>query len=172
MRNTLTILGLAAIVSFSLAFKAKDLDWFNLLGQTFYDKEVNSAFAKYGEKTSHHIRNDNKVQLNWEDHGISTTMNSSGNILSIYFFNDQYSLYDKTFKRFPGQLPLGLNLDHSPEELIEKVGKPSTDKGSAYRVLRYKTNYEYEFLFRQDVMQYMRIGLLDGKVPKENPLKN
>ena len=102
--------------------------------------------------------------MNWEKNGLSATIDEPGHILSLYFYNEQYQVANSTFKRFEGKLPLGVNLDLEPDKVIEKLGKPTKDEGSSYRRLFYKTNYEYEFLFRKDVMQYMRIGVIDGKI--------
>lgn len=142
------------------AFAPQDIEWFSLLGQTFEDTDVNAKFGKYGEFDWHSFRNDDETQVNWSKHGIAVTMNDLGEIQKIYFFNDQYTTEDHTFQRFSGALPYGITLDMNPKKVKELIGKPSLEEGSAYKIILYKTTFEYEFLFRDDVMMYMRIGLL------------
>lgn len=154
----------------SLAFQQKEKDWFGVLGLTFYDKAVSQAFGEYGDHTNYHERSDITLQMNWKEDGIAVAVDEPGRILSVFFFNAEYTAASTVFKRFEGKMPLGVTIDDSPDEVIEKIGTPNTDEGSAYRRIFYKTNYEYEFLFRQGVMQYMRIGVLGGKI-KGKPSK-
>jgi hypothetical protein len=150
---------LFAAITF-LAF-APSADWFSLLGKTFQDTDVKSQFGQFGDHDSHEFRNDYETQVNWTMHGIAVSMNDLGEIKKIYFYNDKYQLGDYTFNRFAGQLPMGVSLDMSPAKVKELIGTPTSEGGSTYKVITYKTTVEYEFLFKSGVMQYMRIGLLD-----------
>lgn len=143
----------------SVAF-ATDINWFSFLGKTFQDGDVRAQFDSYGKHSSHEFRNDFETQMNWTEHGVSISMNDAGEIQKIYFFNDQYDLYNDIFNRFNGSLPLGITLDMSPEKIKEKIGKPTEENGTIYKVITYRTTYEYKFLFKKGTMQYMRIGLL------------
>ncbi|MCB0736968.1 MAG: hypothetical protein KDC92_05610 [Bacteroidetes bacterium] len=166
-RSTLSLVLIGIVL---MAFNKADTDWFNVLGLTFADKAAIRAFAAYGEQTNYENKKDTTVQLNWEEHGIAASLGEKGHILSIYFFNEKYILNEVDFKRFKGKLPLSLNMNMTPEEVIEEIGTPTKDEGTVYRNLFYKTNYEYEFLYKKDVMQYMRIGVLNGKVDESKPL--
>ncbi len=155
-------ISIIAISVILLSF-SQTVPWFSFLGKTFEDGDVKTHFNRYGEYTSNEFRNDYETQVNWTEHGIAITMNDFGELQKVYFYNDQYTLKDLTFNRFNGVLPMGLSLDMSPEKIKEKVGKPTKEEGNFYKLINYQTTYEYEFLFKNGVMQYMRIGLL----PKE-----
>jgi hypothetical protein len=150
---------LAFVAIASIAYAA-NINWFSFLGKTFQDGDVRAQFDSYGKHTSHEFRNDYETQMNWTEHGISISMNDEGEIQKIYFFNDQYNLYNTIFNRFNGALPLGVTLDMGPEKIKEKIGTPTEENGTNYKEITYRTTYEYKFLFKKGTMQYMRIGLL------------
>jgi len=153
------LLIISSIVAFG-AFAPQNIEWFSLLGQTFEDTDVNAKFSKYGKFDWHVFRNDYETQINWSDHGIAVSMNDRGEIQKIYFFNEQYKTDDHTFNRFNGTLPYGLTLDMDPKKVKEIIGTPKLEEGSSYKKILYQTTFEYEFLFKDNVMMYMRIGLL------------
>ena len=148
----------------SLIFAQAEKDWFRLLGLSFNEKEVVEAFDVYGPKTSSLPRYDARVQINWEKEGIAVSMDDFGRILSIYFMNDRYTIDHIVFTSFSGTLPFKVELDMMPSDIIELLGKPNIDEGTVYRRILYKTNYEYEFLFKDNTIQYFRIGLLGNRV--------
>lgn len=156
-----------SVLSLSYTSAQQNVDWFNLLGKTIEDRDVMSVISEYGEYTSQFFRKDYETQLNWAENGVAITMNDLSVIKKIYFFNDQYSITEATFNRFRGTLPLGINLNMSPAQMKKVLGKPTSEEGSIYKKLTYITNFHYEILFKKDVVQYVRIGLLTEEQPKK-----
>lgn len=142
------------------AFGAASVDWFSYLGKSFEDKDVMAQFGQYGEYSSYIYRSDDETQMNWGPKGISITTNDAAELQKIYFFTNGYKLDDVTFRQCNKPLPFGITFDMTPEQVIEKLGTPSVDKGSYFRNIHYKTNYEYKFLFKEKSLQYMQIGLV------------
>lgn len=156
MKVALSLIAFLSLASFSLV----DKDWFSYLGKTFEDKDVNAEFGSYGEYTSYVYRGDYETQLNWATKGIAITTNDQSVIQKIYFFNEGYKIDETTFSKCRAKMPFEMNLDMTPEAVIAKLGKPSTDEGNYIRNISYKTNFEYRFLFKNAEMEYMQIGLL------------
>ena len=151
-------LSFAALICFS--FAQRNVDWFGMLGKTIEDREVYGVISEYGEYTSQLFREDLETQLNWEKNGVAITTNDQSVVKKIYFFNDQYTLGSYTFARFGGNLPLGLSLNMTPKKMKDVLGKPTKEEGDFYKKLTYVTNYNYEILFKDNVVQYVRIGVL------------
>ena len=143
-----------------LSFAPSEKDWFSYLGKTFEDKDVMAEFGGYGEYTSYVYRSDFETQMNWAVKGIAITTNDQSEIQKIYFYNEGYKLDETTFSKCNASLPFEVNLDMKPEEIKKKLGKPTSDEGTYFRNISYRTNFEYRFLFKNGVMQYMQIGLL------------
>lgn len=154
-------LSILIVTLFFISADQQETNWFNLLGKTFAEKEVTAVFSKYGEKSGHNDATNSAVQINWQDAGISLKLNGESEISDIYFINSNYSIANTKFSQFPDPLPLDVRFNMSPKELKETLGKPTKDEGNTFRRVFYKTNYEYEFLFRRSKMRYMRIGLID-----------
>ncbi|MBI1182839.1 hypothetical protein GC194_01115 [bacterium] len=148
------------------SFQVKTVDWFQILGKTFEDRDVQNAFAPFGDSEDSDYRLDYLTQINWEDDGISAVLTDQGKIVYLMFYNEQYTIEDKVFKRYNGQLPLGVGLDMSPKKVISKLGEPTVQEGSVVKRVLYVTNYTYEFVFKADVMQYMKIGLIPPNMEK------
>lgn len=162
-------LALSVFTVFYLSsFAPPNVDWFGMLGKSIDDRDVYATVSEYGEYTSQYFTKSYETQLNWEKNGIAIALNDLSVVRKIYFFNDQYTVNSATFARFRGQLPLGIGLDMSPKRMKEVLGTPTKEEGTVYRKLTYVTNFQYDILFKKDVIQYVRIGLLDEKAKETN----
>lgn len=147
------------LVSISV-LAATPIDWFSYLGKSFEDKDVMAQFGQYGDYSSYVYRSDDETQMNWGPKGVSITTNDAGELQKIYFFTQGYELDEVTFSQCNKALPFDITFEMSPEQVIAKLGEPSLDEGTYFRNIAYKTNYDYKFLFKENTLQYMQIGLI------------